>query len=171
MKLYYFLKVMQLFSVYRGYDMDIRKIEENNRPTVNNVSRFFKNGKYDKYLNIATAASGITSIDFTKNTSKTTYTDHMEKMYLKAIDAQKIIKSVNEAIDLLPSSRLKTILIRSCLKREYTYNIYAALHIERSQFFTLKRYAMYLFADLFLIRQLANGVSSPIDLTADNDGC
>lgn len=28
---------------------------------------------------------------------------------------------------------------------------------------------MYLFADLFLMRQLANGVSSPIDLTADND--
>ncbi len=66
MKLYYFLKVMQLFSVYRGYDMDIRKIEENNRPTVNNVRRFFKNGIFDKYLNIATAASGITSIDFTK---------------------------------------------------------------------------------------------------------
>lgn len=162
---------MQLFSVYRGYDMDIRKIEENNRPTVNNVRRFFKNGKYDKYLNIATAATGITSIDFTKNTSKTTYTDHMEKMYLKAIDAQKIIKSVNEAIDLLPSERLKTILIKSCLKREYTYNIYTALHIERSRFFTLKRYAMYLFADLFLIRQLANGVSSPVDLTADDDAC
>lgn len=151
--------------------MDIRKIEENNKPTVNNVRRFFKNGKYDKYLNIANAASGITSIDFTKNTSKTTYTDHMEKMYLKAIEAQKIIKSVNEAIDLLPSERLKTILIRSCLKREYTYNIYAALHIERSQFFTLKGYAMYLFADLFLMRQLANGVASPIDLTADNDAC
>ena len=151
--------------------MDIRKIEENNRPTVNNVRRFFKNGKYDKYLNIATAATGITSIDFTKNTSKTTYTDHMEKMYLKAIDAQKIIKSVNEAIDLLPSERLKTILIRSCLKREYTYNICTALHIERSRFFTLKRYAMYLFADLFLIRQLANGVSSPVDLTADDDAC
>lgn len=95
----------------------------------------------------------------------------MEKMYLKAIDAQKIIKSVNEAIDLLPSERLKTILIRSCLKREYTYNICTALHIERSRFFTLKRYAMYLFADLFLIRQLANGVSSPVDLTADNDAC
>ena len=151
--------------------MDIRKIEENNRPTVNNVRRFFKNGKYDKYLNIATAATGITSIDFTKNTSKTTYTDHMEKMYLKAIDAQKIIKSVNEAIDLLPSERLKTILIRSCLKREYTYNICTALHIERSRFFTLKRYAMYLFADLFLIRQLANGVSNPVDLTADDDAC
>ena len=30
---------------------------------------------------------------------------------------------------------------------------------------------MYLFADLFLIRQLANGVSSPVDLTADNDAC
>ena len=148
--------------------MDIRKIEENNRPTVNNVRRFFKNGKYDKYLNIATAATGITSIDFTKNASKTTYTDHMEKMYLKAIDAQKIIKSVNEAIDLLPSQRLKTILIKSCLKREYTYNIYAALHIERSQFFTLKLYAIYLFADLFLIRQLANGVSSPVVLTSYN---
>lgn len=36
-------------------------------------------------------------------------------------------------------------------------------------FFSL--YAMYLFADLFLIRQLANGVSSPVDLTADNDAC
>lgn len=28
---------------------------------------------------------------------------------------------------------------------------------------------MYLFADLFLMRQLANGVSSPIDLTADDE--
>lgn len=95
----------------------------------------------------------------------TNYTDGLEKMMLQVDKAINIVKSVNEAIDLLPSERLKIIMINYYLQHHPCYAIQTSIHVERSQFFTLKRYALYCFANFFLLRQMANNIEHPIDLT------
>ena len=152
--------------------MDLKTVVKNNKGTINNVRRFFKCGEtYEHYLNIVSATAGLSSVNYKNQPSKTNYTDRMEKLYLRAIRAKKIVDSVQEAIQYLPEKRLQIIMHDAFIDNEVSYNIYTRIHIERSQYFMLENYSLYLFADTFLMRQLINGISNPIDLHADNDAC
>lgn len=159
-------------SYFEVWHMDMKTVIKNNKGTINNVRKFFKRGEtYEHYLNIVSATAGLSSVNYKNQPSKTNYTDRMEKLYLRAIRAKKIVDSVQEAIQALPEKRLQIIMHDAFIDNEVSYNIYTRIHIERSQYFVLLDYGLYLFADVFLMRQLINGVPDPIDLHADDDAC
>ncbi len=145
--------------------MNIDKITKGHTSCIRDVNNWLKHD-FPKYQMIANASNGLKSPQMSfAAVDHTNYTDGLEKMMMRVNEAINIVKSVNEAIELLPSQRLKTIMINFYLKHQSCYAIQATVHVERSQFFTLKRYALYCFANFFLLRQMANNIDHPIDLT------
>ena len=95
--------------------------------------------------------------------------DAKERMYLKVMDAQKIIKSVDDAINSWQNDidhPYAKVLALKYIKLESTVYIINQIPFEKSSYFDrILPNALIEFANKFMVKELVNGVENIVDLT------
>lgn len=139
------------------------------KATIKNVKHFFKY-KYDYYLSLSNEANTIKAMEFSNSTAGSSpVQDAKERMYLKVMDAQKIIKSVDDAINSCQNDidhPYAKVLALKYIKLESTVYIINQIPFEKSSYFDrILPNALIEFANKFMVKELVNGVENIVDLT------
>lgn len=135
----------------------IKYIKEH-RKTIENTRNFF-NGDLQIYLLEAKASNGIENVDKSIVDADPTF----KKIYSDGIKAKKMLKVINDSLDLLPKEDAKMIKLRYFEK--YTLSALAnKFHVcDRTMDYKIQL-ALLEFVSVLPIQEIANGVSNPIDL-------
>lgn len=142
----------------------------NNKAVLENVKDFFKY-RYDNYLSLSSEANSLRGISFNNTAvSHSMRIDSQQRAYLKIMDAQKIKKSVDDAVKACRNDiehPYRNILIFRFLQHKSTVYVINQLSFEKTCYYKqLLPNALIEFANKFLVSQLVNGVENIIDLTA-----
>lgn len=141
-----------------------------NQSITRNVKDFFKY-RYDNYLSLSSETSSLRSINFGNTAvSHSMQTDSQQRIYLRIMDAQKIIKSVDDAIESCRNDTehpYRKILTLRYIQHRSTVYVISQLSFEKTFYYrNLLPNTLIEFANKFLVKQLVNGVENIIDLTA-----
>lgn len=144
------------------------------KATIKNVKHFFKY-KYDYYLSLSNEANTIKAMEFSNSAvGSSPVQDAKERMYLKVIDAQKIIKSVDDAINSCQDDSehpYATVLTLRYIKLKSTVYVINNIAFERTSYFDrVLPCALIEFANKFMVKELVNGVENIVDLTTASTG-
>ena len=136
---------------------------------IKNTKHFFKY-QYDYYSSLANEANTIKGMKFSSTTvDSSPLQDAKEKMYLRIMDAQKIIKSVDDAINSCQNDidhPYAKVLALKYIKLESTVYIINQIPFEKSSYFDrILPNALIEFANKFMVKELVNGVENIVDLT------
>lgn len=142
--------------------------------TIKNAKHFFKY-RYDYYLELANEANSIKGITLNNSgVSCSPRSDNKERLYLKILDAQKIVTSVKEAINTCRNDMehpYKDVIQLRFIKCESTVYVVNHIPFEKSVYFQrILPNALIEFSNKFLIKQLVNNVENIIDLTVSSTG-
>ena len=144
------------------------------KATIKNVKHFFKY-KYDYYLSLSNEANTIKAMEFSNSAvGSSPVQDAKERMYLKVMDAQKIIKSVDDAINSCQNDSehpYATVLTLRYIKLKSTVYVINNIAFERTSYFDrVLPCALIEFANKFMVKELVNGVENIVDLTTASTG-
>ena len=135
---------------------------------INNAKHFLKYD-YNHYLTLSVEANNLRGMKLQQvKVDTSAKIDATEQLYLRIMDAKKIVKSTQEAINHCSDTSqhpYKTALTLSYLDNESV--VYVVDHINYGQAYYYKKIlpsALLEFADRFLVQQLNNKVNSIIDL-------
>lgn len=137
---------------------------------IKNVKHFFLYD-YDNYLSLANEANSIKGLNF-DNTAveQSARTDSKERLYLRIMDSQKIIQSVDDAVNSCQDDAkhpYKKVLKLHFLKMKSNIYVINEIPFEKTFYYRcILPNAMVEFANKFLVKQLINEVENIIDLTA-----
>ncbi|PLT10401.1 hypothetical protein CYJ79_10910 [Lactobacillus crispatus] len=141
---------------------------------IKNTKHFFKY-QYDYYSSLANEANTIKGMKFSSTTvDSSPLQDAKEKMYLRIMDAQKIMKSVDDAINSCQNDSehpYATVLTLRYIKLKSTVYVINNIAFERTSYFDrVLPCALIEFANKFMVKELVNGVENIIDLTTASTG-
>lgn len=138
--------------------------ELNRKETCEKVDKFFKNHVERLVLLAGSRLIDLSSPNLSNAPSGSSFNNNQENQLINGIDAQNIVKSINDALNRGIDPVSRKILIGLYINHDRWIDVQNVIYKEHTSFAKLRNRALLAFASSFEGWQLKNNVDEPIKL-------
>lgn len=138
--------------------------ELNKKKTCEEVDKFFKNHVERLVLLAGSRLIDLSSPNLSDAPSGSSFNNNQENKLINGIDAQNIVKSINDALNRGIDPVSRKILIGLYIKHDHWIDVQTVIYKEHTSFAKLRQRALLVFASSFEGWELKNHVDEPVKL-------